>query len=170
VKFTTTQENTLRIIKRVFDRAYSRSVSDIKRRNVKFIANAVLAKQLDDIWSKLAARRKCPTTFDHLAEEDTLFMRALAEKTFLSTVRQYDIERMILRDLHSHAAEYELMSQMPRVKRERKPRQPRTLVEERAYSTAEKIKQWERKLKFAQGKLKMYRQRKKRYDKKGVVV
>jgi hypothetical protein len=80
------------------------------------------------------------------------------------------IMRTAIEEMHKHAVEYDMLSQMPPVRKTRKKRVPQTLVEGRASKVDEKVREWERKLKYAKTKLASYQKKQKYYTKKGAVA
>jgi hypothetical protein len=108
--------------------------------------------------------RYLPSSMDQLISDcvDAMIYNAA---TWHSAIMRHAIEEM-----HKHAVEYDMLSQMPPVRKTRKKRVPQTLVEGRASKVDEKVREWERKLKYAKTKLASYQKRQKYYTKKGAVA
>jgi ATP-dependent Lon protease len=170
VKFTTTQTNTLRMMKEIFDSAHAVTLAHAKKRSVPLVATTQLAQTLDQLWASLAARQRCPRRFSEFDRGTELLLRSFTALLYNNEARVVDIERRVLRQMHKRAAEYELMAQMPRVKREYKRKPKQSAVEARASAVDEKVRDWERKLRYAKTKLAAYRKKQKYYAKKGAAV
>jgi hypothetical protein len=173
VKLTPVRQNVIRIFKRALDRAHARHAA--KCRKVSLL-DPKLWKSVDcgrDIDRLIGYIGSTPggISFNNLPDNDIRSLLAvLVRFCYTGDKQMRQLEKGILDDIRSHAAEYELMAQMPPVKREYNRRGPRTLVERRADAVAEKVREWERKLKVAKTKLAAYQKKQKYYAKKGAAV
>lgn len=172
MKLTQTQANVLRIFKQSLDRAFARHYGIMRKRALHpSDCPAVYGKTLDTLFAYIGAMQKKPKSFASLNQEACDVLYRLMQQAYTSAQHREDIEREVLSDLYERAAEYELLAQMPPPKRAREQRIPQTLVERRAAHVDEKVLEWERKLKTAKTKLKVYRRKQKYYlAKKGAAV
>lgn len=135
-------------------------------------ASAVAA--LDTLFSTIAGFAKPPIggKGNPTLPKDHCFLLAdlLSDMLHIAQPLSTRIHIAAIEEMHKHAVEYDMLSQMPRVRRTRKKRVPQTLVETRAGKVDEKVREWERKLKYAKTKLATYRKKQKYYTKKGAVV
>jgi hypothetical protein len=173
-KLTQTQVNILNAIKGSVDRAWARQAAILRRTTPNW--KEMYRLDGDDYGSIIdaalgqisgATRAK---DFSQLPTDARELLVDILSALYWDTTRQQIVQRDILRDLRENAAEYELMAQMPPVKKERKKREPKTLVGRRADAVDEKVREWERKLKLAKTKLNAYRKKQKYYEKKGAVA
>lgn len=81
------------------------------------------------------------------------------------------IQKDVLTDMAPDASALEMECMLPPPRRERRAgkERPTTLVGKRAARAADSLSRWERKLKFAQNKVKKYRKAVRYYEKKGVL-
>lgn len=173
MKLTPVRQNVIRIVKAAIDRAHARLAAKGKKASIldpKLWKGADCGRDVDRMIGYIGSLPG-GLSFNNLQDNDMRSLIATLVRFCYTGDRQVkQMERDILDDIRSHAAEYELMAQMPPVRREYKRRGPRTLVEKRADAVAEKVKEWERKLKYAETKLAAYRKKQKYYTKKGAVV
>lgn len=184
MKTTALQKNVLRILKKAIDRAMAYACHRAKRRPLKpthqYFHGTDIGR-LDSLFAKLS-------TFKRLRPNASpLEVREYIKKADGGTIGildacvlqlynmdadafQADIYRFLLKDLQQNAAAYELLSQMPPPRRERIKREPQTPIQRRAATVDGKVRQWERKLRYAKTKLAAYRKKQKYYTKKGVTA
>ena len=130
---------------------------------------------LDNLFSTIAAFSNPPTgkgKFRYLPNNIDLLIEDCVDAMWTDSAQigRLTIKQIAIEEMHKHAVEYDMLSQMPPVRRTRKKRVPQTLVEARAGKVDEKVREWERKLKYAKTKLSAYRKKQKYYTKKGAVV
>ena len=172
MKKTTQQDNRLRILKRVIDRAFAQMVARGKKKAIHKMAcvsdlNQQLSDSLDSLFTKISGRPRPPENLGLINQVHSMIIMESLQHLYTSTSCRKEVEKALLADLHKNGVEYELMAQMPLPKRERKPKaQPATPVD----MAASKVRQWERKLRMAENKLKKYQRRLKRLQKKGAVA
>lgn len=171
VKLTQTQANTLRIFKQCLDRAFARHTAKLRKRTLAGMELPTPhAVALDTLFASIAAMPRKPRDFGALKQGQSDLLYRLMQIAYTSAESRIAIEQAVLSDIYDHAAEYELLAQMPPPRRERTRREPQSLVERRAARVDSKVVEWERKLKVAKGKLKKYRRKQKYYlTKKGAV-
>ena len=130
---------------------------------------------MDSLFSTVAAFPNPPTgkgKFRYLPGKVDLLIEDCVDAMWADSAHtgRAFIKRIAIEEMHKHAVEYDMLSQMPPVRKTRKKRVPQTLVEARASKVGEKVREWERKLKYAKTKLSAYRKKQKYYTKKGEVV
>jgi hypothetical protein len=136
--------------------------------------NDLAVRALDTLFSHIASFATPPTGFGKNQRlsgwHREILKGILASMCSTSVEFQSCVLTTAIEEMHKHAVEYDMLSHMPRVRRTRKKRVPQTLVEARASKVGEKVREWERKLKYAKTKLSAYRKKQKYYTKKGEVV
>jgi hypothetical protein len=123
---------------------------------------------LDNLFTDIVGLKNRPRSLSQVPDYHAYLIGQAVGWAYSSQECRMQLEADILHDIYANGGEYELLSQMPQPKRERKPRPKRTLVESRADRAALKVAEWERKLKLAKTKLAKYRAKAKRYAQKGV--
>lgn len=167
-KLTQTQRNTMRIVKGVIDKSFARMVAQRKRYTFDELeVDDQASKALDSMFTHMAGLSRAPVQFDHIGNFQGGLLKSMLHHVYTNTQCRHMVEKAILADLYAHAAEYELLAQMPQARRPYVRRGPRSLVERRADKVDAKVVEWERKLKVAKTKLKAYRRKQKYYAKKG---
>ena len=173
MKMTPVRKNITRLIKQCIDRAYSRHVARCRKLSMhraKTWQDADTAKEIDNFFNYMGSLPPLPT-LSSIADENTRnLLNVLVRLCYVNDKARRAFEKDLLDDLRTNAAQYELLSQMPAPKREYERRGPRSLVEQRADTVDEKVREWERKLKLAKTKLAAYQKKQKYYQKKGAVV
>jgi len=170
--FTVEQENRLRILKDVIDRAFRRLSAKGRRRGLpkNHVIRGLRGEKIDDIFNTISSMSRPPKYFDKLTDDHRMILEVLLSEGYTSELHRYRMESEILKDLYKNAAQYDLQSMMPRPKRTRRPSTPATRVERNAQNVFAKVKEWERKARLAKTKLAKYRAKAKRYEKKGVIT
>lgn len=174
MQMTPTRRNTLRILKGAIDRAFAKLAADGRRRVLDqpsmWSKEDLAGPSLDKMFSTFAGLSRAKALQDIRDEGMRSLLFTLARYAYTGAEQQRRFEAYLMEDLHTNAAQYELMAQMPLPRKERKVSAPKTLVERRAEKVEEKVAEWERKLKYAKTKLAAYRKKQKYYKKKGAVV
>lgn len=174
MKMTPTRRNTLRILKGAIDRAFAKVVAHGKRRVLdkpRMWGQADMAgPTLDKVFATMAGATGAKQLKDLLDEGMGSLIATLARYAYTGADQQRRFEAHLLEDLRTNAAQYELMAQMPLPRKERKRREPKTLVERRAEKVEAKVQEWERKLKYAKTRLSAYRKKQKYYTKRGAIA
>jgi hypothetical protein len=174
MKLTPVRKNIIRLLKQSVDRAFARHAA--RRRKVSLTdprmwKDAPCGPDIDRMFPYFSGLHDKPASFAHLPDSDIRAMlNVIVRYCYTGDRERRNFEKELIDDLREHAAEYELLSQMPPPKREYKRRGPRSLVERRADTVDEKVREWERKLKLAKTKLAMYKKKQKYYQKKGTVT
>ena len=171
-KYNRTQQNLLRVIKRVIDKHMRRNVAagrKISKRWIEQDWDEDGAYALDHLLPFIVSKPKSPQSWTMFDESMIAIFTAYRRIAYGEEGYNARVERAILADLWKNAAEYELESALPPARRERAVSKPRTFVEKRADTVAEKVKEWERKLRLAKTKLATYQRKQKYYSKKGEV-
>lgn len=174
MRLTPVRKNIIRLTKQAIDRAYSRHL--VRCRKMSLLKQRLwdgvdCAKEVDGLFPAIAGWGSTPSTISSISDERVrVLLHTLVRNLYTNDRERRVFEHELLADLREHAAEYELLSQMPPPKREYHRRGPRTLVERRADTVAEKVQEWERKLKYAKTKLAAYKKKQKYYQKKGAVA
>lgn len=174
-KMTPQQENRMRILKEVIDRAFARTLANGRKKSVHKMApwnnlNAPLSTSIDTMFTTISSKPHPPVTLGEVNQVHAHIIKECVAHLYSSTACRAYVERTILADIYKRGAEYELLAQMPKPRRERRPRKKLSPVEQRADRASRKVEEWERKLKLAKTKLKKYRAKVKRYAKKGVSI
>lgn len=172
MKKTQQQDNRLRILKRVIDRAFSRVVAHGKKKALLKMPcvrslNQELSNSLDTMFTAISGRSRAPEVMGLINKVHAHILEQAMLHLYTGAECRRALEKAVLADLHKNGVQYELMAQMPPPKRERRPKaEPATPVD----AAARKVRQWEKKLRMAENKLKKYRRRLKRLQKKGAVT
>lgn len=170
---TQVQQNILRILKQSLDRAYARHADRCRKRGMdsaKWGPLTDLHPLIDRVFATLAASGKVDS-YKSLADKHvSILLDAVVDYCYASDEHWRKFEKDWINDLRKHAAEYDLLAQMPPPKRKYERKPPQTLVERRAFEVEEKVREWERKLALAKTKLAAYRKKQAYYAKKGAVV
>jgi hypothetical protein len=170
MKLTQTQRNTMRIVKGVIDKSFARMVAQRKRYTFDDLeVDDQASKALDSMFTHIAGLSRAPSEFNNIGNFQGGLLKSMVHHVYTNTQCRFMVEKAILADLYAHAAEYELLAQMPQERRPYVKRGPRSLVERRAERVESKVVEWERKLKYAKTKLAAYRKKQKYYAKKGAV-
>lgn len=172
--FTVEQQNRLRILKEVTDRAFQRLVSTSRKRGVPK-PGAVRtvrdnASKIDDLFTSISALQRPPKSLKDIGKAHGEIIATLLLYWYTGTAQRDRVVEGILSDLYANAAQYDLEAVMPRPRRTRKPSRPMTRVERNAQNVFDKVKVWERKARLAKTKLAKYRAKAKRYQNKGVLA
>lgn len=176
-RLNNTQKNTFAYVQQCIAVAIKRVAIEQSRfrpASIGVWADASMVAAIDTLFSTIAGFAKPPIggkgnpalPTDHCFLLSNLLSDMLNHAQPLST----RIHIAAIEEMHKHAVEYDMLSQMPPVRRTRKKRVPQTLVEARASKVDEKVREWERKLKYAKTKLASYQKKKKYYTKKGEVA
>lgn len=144
------------------------TVTRIVRHGIHPDGEKCLRKCLPLVWQDLqkCSPRTLPTSMpEHVAAALVVLIRLKLphSQTPFITIAQRAAHSMI-----DTAAENEMLCQMPMPKRERR-QTPADPVEARAAQVEAKVKEWERKLRYAKTKLANYRKKQTRLLKKGQV-
>ena len=176
-RLNNTQKNTFAYVQQCIAVAIKRVALEQSRfrpASIGVWTDAEAVAALDNLFSAIASSAKPPiggkgnpvlaTAHQFLVSDLVSDMlnhaQPLSKRIYISAIEE----------MHKHAVEYDMLSQMPRVRKTRNKRVPKTLVEARAGKVDEKVREWERKLKYAKTKLSAYRKKQKYYTKKGAVV
>jgi hypothetical protein len=176
-RLTNTQKNAFAYVQQCIGVAIKRVALEQSRfrpLSTSVWTDASTVAALDTLFSTIAGFAKPPIggKGNPALPKDHCFLLANLLSDMLTTAQPLStrIHIAAIEEMHKHAVEYDMLSQMPRVRRTRKKRKPQTLVEARAGKVDEKVREWERKLKYAKTKLSAYRKKQKYYSKKGEVV
>ena len=174
-RMTPQQENRMRILKEVIDRAFARTLANGKKKSVHKMTpwnnlNAPLSNSIDTLFTAISGKPRTPVTLGEVNQVHAHIIKECVAHLYSSTACSNYVERTILADLYKHGSEYELLAQMPKPRREYRPRRKLSLVEQRADRAVRKVAEWERKFRLAKTKLQKYRAKAKRYAKKGVNI
>lgn len=177
--FTPLHVNMLEFIKESMDRAVNQHVAICRRRALHKMSRWQLdvtycgtdvTSALERVFTWFASRKNPPGSFEDVPNDIEQLLETCLSMTYTGLQLAESLEKIFLADLHKHATRYELMSAMPRAKRERKARPVLSDVEQRSLSVDDRIRDWERKLKYAKTRLAKLRRKQKYYAKKGAVV
>ena len=173
MKMTPVRKNIVRLVKECIDRAYARHVAKCKRyaiTNPRLWSDAPCEGEIDKFFTYFGGLPSLPTISSVGDRKMADMLNVMIRCVYTNDKARREFEKDLLADLREHGAEYELLSNMPAPKREYERRGPRSLVERRADTVDEKVREWERKLKLAKTKLAAYQKKQKYYQKKGAVV
>jgi len=176
-RLNNTQKNAFAYVQQSIGVAIKREadkMSRVRPSSIGVWADAEAVAALDNLFSAIASCAKPPIggkgnpvlapahqfLVSDLVSDMLATIQPLSKRIYISAIEE----------MHKHAVEYDMLSQVPRVRKTRKKRVPQTLVEARAGRVDEKVREWERKLKYAKTKLSAYRKKQKYYTKKGAVV
>jgi hypothetical protein len=178
-KFLPTHINALEFIKESIDRAMSQHIARCRKRVIHklscwqldpmYCGNDV-TDPIERVFTWMATRRTPPASFEDVPDDIAVLLQECMSHLYTGGFNSQFLERTFLFDLHRNATRYELMSALPREKRERKAKPVLTDVEQRAAATDESIRSWERKFKYAKTRLAKLRRRQKYYAKKGAMA
>ncbi len=174
MRTTEEQRNKLRILKRVIDRAFKKLVARGLKLGIHKIKHwdtpgSTVPQHLDSLLTSISGRSKAPISFKEVEAFGTVqahILRQTVAHAYSGDEARGWLEYWILEDLYANGVEYELLSQMPRPKREYKPRPKQTRVESYAAKVDAKVIEWDRKLKLARTKLAKYKKRQRYYENK----
>lgn len=178
-RFLPTHINALEFIKESIDRAMSQHIATCKKRVLHKLScwqldpvycGSEVTDPLERVFTWMATRRSAPSSFEDVPDEIAVLLQECMANLYTGGFNSASLERAFLSDLHKNATRYELMSALPREKRERKVRPVMTEQEQRAAATDESIRSWERKLKYAKTRLAKLRRRQKYYARKGAAI
>jgi hypothetical protein len=176
-RLTNTQKNAFAYVQQCIGVAIKRvalAQSRFRPASIGVWADASAVASLDNLFSSIAGFAKPPIggKGNPVLATDHQFLVADLVADMLATNQPLSKRIFIaaIEEMHKHAVEYDMLSQMPPVRKTRKKRMPKTLIEGRAGRVDEKVREWERKLKYAKTKLASYQKKKKYYTKKGAVV
>jgi len=171
MRTTEQQKNRLRILKRAIDRAFRKLVARGRKLSIEKIKywdadGSKLPQHLDTLFTAISGLRMAPLDLLDLDRNIPVHSHIIdqaLDHLYFGKAPQRWLENTLLRDLFENGGEYELMSQMPRAKREYTPRPKQTRVESHAAKVDAKVVEWERKMKLARTKLAKYKKRQKYY-------
>lgn len=173
IRLTPVQKNALHYVKLCIDRAMRQLVAKHARRSLarmdwdKLMHSEV--QSVTQLFSAVASFDKPPKTPGPLPGDLPDLVRLCISRSYTEIGCGWELLKLVMRELHAHAEEYDLLSQVPRERRTRRTK-PQTLIESRAGRVDEQVRAWERKIRYAKTRLAKLRRKQKYYEKKGAAT
>jgi hypothetical protein len=175
MQMTPIQLNKMLLLKHSIVKAMRKLITHGERQSVRQVTglrtlNDALARGIDNLFTEVSGKAKPPGSMSDISRPVSIVIAETLAYLYTGGEGRRFLESEVLRDLHKNGNSYELLSQMPPAKAERKPRPKRTLVQSRADKVNERLADWEAKLRRAKTAVAKYRKKQRYYQKKGATT